>query len=125
MRTDFPPELRLACAPGALNQAVTNVLTNAIQASRPGQVVRLRLLATPGTVKIRIEDDGCGIGKSDLPKIFDPFFTTKPVGEGTGLGLSIAHQVVESHGGRIEIESEPGRGTSVTIHLPVPAGGAA
>jgi signal transduction histidine kinase len=75
-------------------------------------------------VKIRVEDDGCGIGKSDLPKVFDPFFTTKPVGEGTGLGLSIAHQVVESHGGRIEIESEPGRGTSVTFLLPVPPGGA-
>jgi signal transduction histidine kinase len=124
VRTELPRELRLACAPGALNQAVANVLTNALQASRPGQAVRLRLLATPGTVKIRVEDDGCGIGKSDLPKVFDPFFTTKPVGEGTGLGLSIAHQVVESHGGRIEIESEPGRGTSVTFLLPVPPGGA-
>jgi len=124
VETDFPAELRLSCAPGALNQAVANLVSNAIQASRPGQAVRVRLRREPEAVRILVEDDGSGIEKRDLSKVFDPFFTTKPVGEGTGLGLAVAHQVVESHGGRIEIESEPGRGTSVTILLPAPAGGA-
>ena len=53
-----------------------------------------------------------------LPRIFDPFFTTKPVGGGTGLGLPLAHQTIESHGGRIEVQSAPARGTTVIIWLP-------
>lgn len=123
VETDFPPSLRLHCAPGALNQAVSNIVSNAILASRPGQTVRLRLLSDGGKVTLRAEDDGCGIAAKDLPKVFDPFFTTRGVGEGTGLGLSIAHQVAEAHGGRIEIESEPGRGTCVTVVLPASRGG--
>jgi signal transduction histidine kinase len=120
VETDFPKNLRLLCSPGALNQAVSNVLANAIQASRPGQTVNLCISREAGTVRIRVEDHGTGIDKASLPKIFDPFFTTRPVGKGVGLGLSITHQVVAAHGGTIEVDSEPGRGTVVTILLPAP-----
>ncbi|MBO0160423.1 sensor histidine kinase, partial [Vibrio parahaemolyticus] len=59
-----------------------------------------------------------GIDPQDLNRIFDPFFTTKPVGEGTGLGLSISFGIIERHGGRIDVESQPGKGTSFTVVLP-------
>ena len=65
-----------------------------------------------------IEDDGCGISPEIRDRIFDPFFTTKAVGEGTGLGLGIAYGIVKNHGGDITIESEAGRGTCFSVHLP-------
>ena len=67
-----------------------------------------------------VSDDGCGIPREDLARIFDPFFTTRPAGDGTGLGLSICHEIVRSHGGTIEAESEPGRGTRVRVSFPLP-----
>ncbi len=118
IETDFPPALRLLCSPGALNQAVSGLVVNAIQASRPGGSVRVSLVPADSRILIRVADDGCGIPKEDLSRVFDPFFTTKPVGEGVGLGLAIAHQVVAAHGGTIEIVSEPGRGTTVDVVLP-------
>ena len=71
-----------------------------------------------------VTDDGCGIPPEDLPRIFDPFFTTRPVGAGTGLGLSICHSIAADHGGRIEAESAPGRGTRIRITLPADGRGA-
>ena len=65
-------------------------------------------------------DDGAGISPENLDKVFTPFFTTKPPGRGTGLGLAVCHGVVTAHGGRIEIQSEVGRGTRVSVLLPVP-----
>ena len=73
------------------------------------------------SVVLEINDDGPGIPDELQPKIFDPFFTTKPVGQGTGLGLSISHQIVEDHGGRIEVASKVGEGTHFTVHLPLSA----
>jgi len=67
--------------------------------------------------RVTVEDQGRGIGAEALPHIFEPFFTTKDVGEGTGLGLSVAHGIVTDHGGWIDVESEPGRGTRVAIFL--------
>jgi signal transduction histidine kinase len=69
-------------------------------------------------VAIRIRDNGPGIPPDVLPRIFDPFFTTKDVGEGSGLGLSIVHGIVERHGGSIEVDTEPGSGTTFTVLLP-------
>ena len=63
-------------------------------------------------------DTGAGIPADLIDKVFDPFFTTKPVGEGTGLGLTICHKIVEEHGGAIDVESEPGKGTTFIITLP-------
>lgn len=108
----------LLCAPAALNQAVSNILSNAIQASRPGQTVRISTRAEAGQVVIQIDDQGEGIPPEHLDKICDPFFTTKPVGSGTGLGLSITQQIVTAHGGSLQFDSRPGEGTRVSIRLP-------
>jgi len=70
-------------------------------------------------VHVAIADDGAGIAAKDLKRVFDPGFTTKGVGVGTGLGLSICFQIIQDHGGDIRIESEVGKGTTVTIVLPL------
>jgi two-component system NtrC family sensor kinase len=102
-----------------LNQVWMNLLVNAAQAvgRSPGEV-RVRTFADESSVIVAISDTGSGIAKEDLNKIFDPFFTTKPVGEGTGLGLSITFGIVERHNGRIEVQSEPGKGTTFSVILP-------
>ena len=74
---------------------------------------------------VQIGDNGPGIPPDVLPRIFDPFFTTKDVGEGTGLGLSIVHELVERHGGTIEVETKVGLGTTFTVTLPRATGDAA
>ena len=112
---DMPPVL---CAPGPLNQAISNILTNAIQASPSGQKVKVSTTEDDTCYIIQVQDSGTGIAPEHLGKVFDPFFTTKPVGAGTGLGCSIAHQVVTAHQGRIEITSTIGKGTTVRILLP-------
>jgi len=66
----------------------------------------------------QVQDTGHGISKQDVNKIFDPFFTTKDVGKGSGLGLSISHSIIEQHGGRIEVESVPEKGSKFTVILP-------
>ena len=118
IETDLAELPQLLCSPGPLNQAISNVLSNAIQASKPGQVVRVTTRKMDGFQCIEIEDKGSGISAEHLSKVFDPFFTTKPVGSGTGLGLSISQQIVTSQHGRIEIASVPGSGTTVKILLP-------
>jgi len=71
------------------------------------------------TIRASFTDDGPGIAEGDLEHLFDPFFTTKGVGEGTGLGLSICYGIVAAHGGRIYADSQPGRGATFTVELPV------
>jgi two-component system NtrC family sensor kinase len=109
------------CYPAKVNQVVLNLLTNAIDAcgagGRGGKIA-VRTRAADDGVEIRVADNGCGIDPAVLDKIFDPFFTTKPQGKGTGLGLSISHGIVQDHGGRISVESTPGRGSSFTVYLP-------
>jgi signal transduction histidine kinase len=108
-------------APSQLNQVFLNLVTNAAQAIEgPDGRITLTTGERDGEVYVSVADNGGGIAPEVLPKIFDPFFTTKPVGQGTGLGLSICYQIVEQHGGRIEVDSTPGRGTTFTVHLPVP-----
>jgi signal transduction histidine kinase len=70
-------------------------------------------------VFVEIEDNGVGIPRADQSKIFEPFYTTKPPGRGTGLGLSICYGIVEDHRGRIEVDSQPGRGSVFRVFLPV------
>jgi signal transduction histidine kinase len=65
-----------------------------------------------------VRDEGEGITPEHLPHVFEPFFTTKAVGEGTGLGLSVTHGIVEDHGGFVDVESVPGKGSIFAVHLP-------
>jgi signal transduction histidine kinase len=112
---------KVSCAPSQINQVFLNLITNAAQATADeGGVIGVRTFQPgPGQVAIEISDNGHGIPEDVLPKIFDPFFTTKEVGKGTGLGLSICYKIVESHGGRIDVQSKAGVGTRFTVTLPV------
>jgi two-component system, NtrC family, sensor kinase len=112
----LPP---IRCCPAKINQAVLNLVANAIDACREGGRVTIRTRAVGPNLEIHIIDNGAGIPPNIRDKIFDPFFTTKPPGMGTGLGLSITHGIVADHGGRIEVESSPGQGAHFTIRLPV------
>ncbi len=100
-----------------LSQVLINLLQNASHASREGQEVRVELEPGPlGGVVMRVVDQGQGIEPQDLGRVFEPFFTTKK--RGTGLGLPVAKRIVDDHGGRLKVQSEPGRGTTVTMELP-------
>jgi two-component system NtrC family sensor kinase len=110
---------RLRCRPSQLDQVFMNLLLNAAQAGGPSVTVTLRTGGIGAEAWAEIEDDGPGIPAESLPRLFEPFFTTKPIGEGTGLGLSVAHGIVRSHGGRIEVKSRVGSGTTFRVVLPV------
>lgn len=109
----------LAADPHLLQQVFVNLLLNALDAMPEGGHVRIAALVKNGWMEMSVEDTGCGIPPEDLPRIFDPFFTTKKTGEGTGLGLSVVYGIVRDHGGRIEVKSEVGVGTTFVISLPV------
>jgi signal transduction histidine kinase len=110
--------------PRALFQVFVNLLKNALDAVEPqgprGRV-RVRVVRQDDAVEVLVQDNGVGIPPADLRRVFEPFFTTKPVGKGTGLGLPISARIVERCGGTIRIESEPGKGTTVTVALPLAA----
>ncbi len=101
-----------------LLQVLVNLLLNARDASPAGAEVTLTTGHHEGEACFAVSDRGCGIAEEHLAKIFDPFFTTKDVDKGTGLGLAISHGIVERHGGRIEVESEPGRGSTFRVLFP-------
>lgn len=111
------PEIR--CLPGQLNQVFMNLLVNAAHAIETKGVVRVQACREAEWVWVAISDNGCGIPPEVIERIFDPFFTTKPVGKGTGLGLSISYGIVKKHGGRIEVVSQVGQGTTFRVGLPI------
>jgi PAS domain S-box-containing protein len=116
--------LRIRCRPMQLGQVFMNVLVNATQAMPTSGTITVRAGRAGAEAWVEIEDNGAGIPADDLNRLFEPFFTTKPIGVGTGLGLSIAHGIVRGHGGRIEVRSTLGSGSTFRIVLPV-AGDAA
>ncbi len=107
------------CNIGQLNQVFMNVLMNAAQAIDKWGEIRVKTWAEGGDIFISIADTGCGISPQILNRIYEPFFTTKEVGKGTGLGLSVSYDIVKKHGGYISVDSEPGKGTTFTICIPV------
>ena len=109
----------IECLPAELNQVFMNVLMNAGQAIRERGRIVVRTGQSGDQVWVSVQDDGQGIPPEILPRIFDPFFTTKPVGSGTGLGLSISYGIVLKHHGSFQVDSMPGRGTTMLIKLPV------
>ncbi len=106
-----------------LQQVVMNLAINARDAMPRGGTLSILVQDRPGPdardAVISVSDTGIGMSPEVRSHIFEPFFTTKPVGEGTGLGLAITHAIVKDHGGRIEVQSEPGKGTTFTILLPI------
>ena len=104
----------------AIGEVVVNLLQNAVDAGADHVVLQTR--ATRDSAQLTVRDDGKGIEPHDLQRVFDPFVTRRE-GRGTGLGLSIAHRLVAGHGGTIDLESEPGRGTTATVNLPSNASG--
>ncbi len=105
---------------GQLRQALIALLMNALDATPPGGHVDVQTRRDGAdAVVLTVADDGAGIAPEHLDKIFNPFFTTKPVGQGTGLGLAICHGIVASHGGEIRVDSELGKGTRLSLVLPV------
>jgi two-component system CheB/CheR fusion protein len=124
-------EMELACDLGAirgdasaLTHAFMNLCINAVDAMPENGTLTLRTFnVDPDWIEVQVEDTGTGMTREVLEKALDPFFTTKGVGKGTGLGLSIVYRTVEAHRGRMEIQSEPGKGTRVSIRFPSCGGG--
>ncbi|HEO70628.1 MAG TPA: HAMP domain-containing histidine kinase, partial [Candidatus Hydrogenedentes bacterium] len=108
-----------------LEQVVINLVQNACQAlPDPEAAITLstRYDAEENAVVLEVADEGCGIPSESLPHVTDPFFTTKRASGGTGLGLSIASSIVMEHGGRMTFDSAPGKGTRVSVTLPLDRG---
>ena len=116
---DYGKLPEVECIPSQLNQVFMNLLVNAAQAIQEHGKITLRTRQEDDNVRIEIADTGCGIPQEIINRIFDPFFTTKPVGTGTGLGLSITHGIIRKHNGRIDVSSEPGKGTTFSITIPI------
>ena len=109
----------IECRSSQLNQVFMNLLVNASQAIPKRGVIGVATGVQGDEVWVDISDDGIGIRPELMARIFDPFFTTKPVGTGTGLGLALSYTIVQRHGGRIEVDSKPGRGTRFRVWLPI------
>ena len=113
--SELPP---IKAKPEEVQQIFTNLLTNAVQAMEGKGELRISTTGQNGNVIATIKDTGPGIPKEYLSKIYDPFFTTKEQGKGTGLGLNIVHQLVEKHGGKIDVSSQEGKGTTFSLTFP-------
>ncbi len=111
------PEIE--CLPSKLNQVFMNVLTNSIQAIKDKGEIFIETVSSGIGVKIAVRDTGIGMPPEVKEHIFEPFYTTKEVGKGVGLGLSISYGIIEQHNGKIDVISEPGKGTQFIISLPI------
>lgn len=120
---DLDPSIPdVECKMGKINQVLINLVSNAIDAIEEKGEIFIKTSCNKHTCTISIKDDGAGISEEILPKIFDPFYTTKEVGHGTGLGLSISYGIIEEHNGKIEVQSQLGKGTEFIITLPIKQG---
>jgi len=120
INTRLSPEIKdVSIDPDRINQVLLNLYLNSIESMGHGGSLSVELSWDENSqeARIAVSDTGAGINKEDLVHVFDPYFTTKQ--SGTGLGLAIVHKIIESHKGEVRVESEPGKGTTVTILLPV------
>ncbi|MFC2075346.1 ATP-binding protein [Bdellovibrionota bacterium] len=111
----------VTCHPSQINQVFMNMISNAAHAIKEQGDIWITTKQDGKKVVITFRDNGPGIPPENLDRIFEPFYTTKEVGTGTGLGLSISYGIIEKHGGKIEVESKPGEGTTFTIRIPIKA----
>ena len=122
IRNELPADLPPVDGdPLELQQAFLNILMNAVDACVMGEgmVTVYHRASADGALWVSVADNGCGMDEDELARCLDPFFSTKDVGEGTGLGLAVAHNIVSNHGGKVEIESRRGQGSTVTLVFPV------
>ena len=119
VRKDYGVLPPVRCIAAQLNQVFMNLIVNAAHAIPERGTITLATRAENDWVCIAVSDTGCGMSEEVKRRIFEPFFTTKPVGQGTGLGLSLSFSIVQKHGGRIEVDSEPGVGTRFSVWIPV------
>jgi len=119
LHTDYADLPKITCFPDRLNQVFMNLMINAIQAIEGEGEISVRTYREKDWMVVEIRDTGRGIAEEEMEHIFDPGFTTKGVGVGTGLGLSIVYQIVQEHEGKVEVDSEPGKGSTFRVYLPV------
>ncbi|WP_419865544.1 two-component system histidine kinase PnpS [Bhargavaea cecembensis] len=123
IQSDCPPELSVKADPERLVQVLVNLLSNAISYSKPGTPIKVTATATEGMASISVTDRGIGIPADELPRLFERFYRVDRARSrdsgGTGLGLSIVKHLVDLHSGTISVESEPGIGTTFTVHIPL------
>ncbi|HVY36559.1 MAG TPA: ATP-binding protein [Polyangia bacterium] len=124
LEVDVPPDLPdVYVDPGRIKQVLYNLISNAIKFTARGGVVRLTVRSDARSLVVSVSDTGIGIARADLPRLFREFEQlAQPNGvrpEGTGLGLALTRRLVELHGGRVEVESELGRGSTFSVHLPL------
>ncbi len=115
------PIAKVKGIPNELEQVFTNIVLNAkdaVKSAKNSGTIEVETYEKNGSVCVSIKDDGIGIPAENISKIFDPFFTTKEIGKGTGLGLSISYGIIEKHGGKINVNSESGAGTTFTVAFP-------
>ncbi len=119
--TDFRAHSdQIFCSPNQIKQACVALLVNSSEAIHErGEIILRTVNPDPENIRLEIIDNGSGIAPQDLPLIFEPFFSTKQSTSGIGLGLSIVHGIVENHKGKIEVNSEVGKGTTIIIVLPL------
>jgi two-component system, NtrC family, sensor kinase len=114
--TDLPP---VECIASQINQVIMNLAVNAAHAITSFGEIHIRTGLLNDMAWIEVEDNGSGISAQHIEHIFEPFFTTKPVGTGTGLGLSLSRTIIEKHHGRLEVDSNIGRGSRFRVWLPI------
>lgn len=116
---DLSPLPLVRCMPAQINQVFLSLLINAAHAIHRDGVIHLGSGVADAQVWIEVADNGCGMDETTRARLFEPFFTTKPVGSGVGLGLAVTWDIVQKHGGSIDVRSNPGQGASFRIWLPI------